>query len=102
MEVQKRWLVLYDDKRILLPNLLDVQPNLDTNAFVHYSLEAVQILKPEQQPPGEEMVVVVWPSRNERYEAQLARKHARVVKKARARRPDNGDDGDSNGELYYN
>ena len=48
------------------------------------------------------MVVVVWPSRNERYEAQLARKHARVVKMARTRRPDNGDDGDSNGELYYN
>ena len=51
MKVQKRGLVLYDDKRILLPNLPDVQPNLDTHAFVHYSLEAVQIPIPEQQPP---------------------------------------------------
>ena len=48
------------------------------------------------------MVVVVRLSRNERYEAQLARKHARVLKKALAIRPDNGDDGDSAGELHGN
>ena len=48
------------------------------------------------------MVVVVRPRRNERYEAQLARKHARVVKNARALRPDNGNDGDSDGELHGN
>ena len=48
------------------------------------------------------MVVVVRPSRNELYEAQLARQHASVVKKARSFRPDNGDDGDLNDELQGN
>ena len=49
------------------------------------------------------MVGVIRPTRNKRYEAQLARKNARVVKKAGAFRPDNGNDGDSdNGELYGN
>ena len=48
------------------------------------------------------MVVVVRPRRNELYEAQLGRKHAIVVKNARALRPDNGNDGDSDGELQGN
>ena len=45
---------------------------------------------------------MVRPSRNERYEGQLALKHSRVVKKACALRPDNGGDGDSDGELHDN
>ena len=102
MDVQKRGLVPYDDKRILLADLPDGLPNPDTHAFGHYSLEPVRLPEPEQPPAGEEMVVVVRPSRNERYEAQLARKHARVVKKARALRPDTGEDGDSDGELHGN
>ena len=97
MDVQNRGLVPYDDKRILLADLPDGQPNPDTHVFGHYSLEAVQMPEPEQPPAGEEMVVVVRPSRNERYEAQLARKNARVVKKARSLRPENGGDGDSDG-----
>ena len=102
MDVQMRGLVPYDDKRILHADLTDTQPNPDTHAFGHYSLEAVRMLEPEQLPAGEEMVVVVRPCRNERYEAQLARKHAKVVKKARVLRPDNGDDGNSDGELHGN
>ena len=102
MDVQKRGLVPYDDKRILLADLPDGQPNPDTHAFGHYSLEAVRMPEPEQPPAGEEMVVVVRPSRNERYEAQLARKHARVVKKARAFRADTGKNGDSDGGLHGN
>ena len=46
--------------------------------------------EPEQRPAGVEMVVVVPPSRNERYEVKLAQKHAKVVKTACALRPDNG------------
>ena len=45
---------------------------------------------------------MVRPSRNERFDTQLARKHARVVKNMRALRPDIGDDGDSDGELHGN
>ena len=102
MDVQKRGLVRYDDKRILLADLPDGQPNPDTHAFGHYSLDAVHLPDPEQPAACVEMVVVVRPSRNERYEARLARKHARVVKKARALRLDNGDDADSDGELHGN
>ena len=102
MDVQKRGLVPYDDKCILLADLPDGLPNPATHAFGHYSLEAVRMPEHEQPPAGGEMVVVVRPSRNERYESQLVRKHARVVKKARGLRPDNGDDGDSNGELHGN
>ena len=102
MDVQKRGLVPYDDKRILLADLPDGQPNTDTHAFGHYSLEAMRMPESEQPPAGEKMVVVVRPSRNERYEAQLARKHAKVLKKAPALRFDNFDDGDSDGELHGN
>ena len=59
MDVQKRGLVPYDDKRIFLANLPYGQPNPDTNAFGYYSLEAVRIPEPEQLPVGEKMVVVV-------------------------------------------
>ena len=102
MDLPKRELVPYDDKRILLADLPDGQTNPDTHAFKHYSLEVVRMSEPEQPPAGEEMVVVVRPSRNERYEAKLARKHARVVKKAHALRPDTGEDGDSDKELHGN
>ena len=102
MDVQKRGLVLYDDKRIFLADLPDGLPNPDTHAFGDFSLETVRMPDPEQPPAYEKMVVVVRPSRNEQYEAQPARKHARVVNKASAFRPDNGGDGDSNGELHGN
>ena len=46
MDVQKRGLVPYDDKRILLANLPDGQPNPDTHAFGHFSLETVQMPEP--------------------------------------------------------
>ena len=72
MDVQKRGLVPYDDKRILLADLPDGQPNSNTHAFGHYSLEAVRMPEPEQPPSGKEIIVVVRPSWNERYEAQLA------------------------------
>ena len=102
MDVQKRVLVPYDDKRILLADLLDGKQYPDTNAFKHYSIKAVRMPEPEQPPAGDEMVVVVLPSGNEQYEAQLARKHARVVKKARALRLDNINNGDSDGKLHGN
>ena len=47
MDVQKRGLVPYNDKRILLADLPDAQPNPDTHAFGHYLLEAVQMPDPE-------------------------------------------------------
>ena len=102
MHVQNRGLVPYDDKRILLVDLPDGQPNPDTHAFGHYSLDAVRMPEPEQPFAGEEMVVVVRPSRNELYAAHLARKHASVVKMAGAIRPDNNDYGDSDCELIGN
>ena len=62
----------------------------------------MRIFELEQPLANEEMVVVVRPNRIERYEATLARNHARVVKKACALRHDNRDDGHSDGELYGN
>ena len=53
MDVQKRGLVPYDDKRILFADLTDGLPNPATHAFGHYSLEAVRMPEPEQPPAGE-------------------------------------------------
>ena len=52
MDVNKRGLVLYDDKRILLADLPDGLPNPDTHAFGHYLLEPVRLPEPEQLPAG--------------------------------------------------
>lgn len=99
MDVQKRCHVPYYDKRILLADLPDGQRNPDTHAFRYYSLDAVHVPNPEQPAAGEEIVVlVVRPSWNERYEARLARKQARVVNKAHAFRADNCED--SEGKLH--
>ena len=102
MDMQKRGLIPYDDKRILLADLPNGLPNPVTNAFEHYSLDPVRLPETEQPPAGEEIIVVVLASRNERYKARLVLKHSRVVKKARTLRPVNGDDGDSDGELHGN
>ena len=88
MDAQKRGLFLYDDKSILLADLPNGLPNSDTQAFGHYLLEAVRMPEPKQPPAGDGVIVVVRPCLNEIYEAQLARNHARVVKKARAFRPE--------------
>ena len=50
IDVQKRTLVPYDDKRILLADLPDGLPNPDIHAFGHYSLEPVRLPKLEQSP----------------------------------------------------
>jgi hypothetical protein len=36
MEVEKRGLIAYDDKRFLLAKLPDGQPNPQTHAYGHY------------------------------------------------------------------
>ena len=69
MDVQKRGLVPYNDRRILLADLPDGLPNPDTHAYGYYSLEPVRLPEPEQPNAGEEIIVVVRPSPNERYEA---------------------------------
>lgn len=98
MNVQKRGLVPYDDKRIHLTDLLDGQPNPDTHAFGYYSLDVMHVLDLEQPAANKEMVVVFHASWNARYETRLARKHATVVNKECADRLDNGDN--LNNELY--
>ena len=100
--VQKRGHVPYDDKRIPLANLPNGKQNVDTHAFIHYSFEKVQMPELKQPPACEEIIVVVWPSLNKQYEAKLAQKHARIVKKTRAHWPDTGEDGDSIAELHCN
>lgn len=96
--MQKRGLVPYNDKRILLADLPDGQPNSETHAFGHYSLDAVHLPDHDQPAAGKEMVVVVSQSQNKQYESRLAMKHARVVNKARALWFENGDDID--GKLH--
>lgn len=85
LEFRKRGIVPYDDKRFLLADLADGQPNPNTHAFGHYSIETAEFPEPEQPPAGADMVVEVReppPSRNQRWEARLARKHKRAVKVA--------------------
>ena len=100
--VEKRGLVPYDDKRYLLANLPDDQPNPNTHAFGHYSIDEVHIEEPEQPEPGNDLVIeerAPRATRTQRWEARLDRKHKRAVKKARALGPDEINDDDPDIEL---
>ena len=51
LAVEKRGLIAYDDKRVLLANLENGEPNPYTHAYGHYSLvNDIQVQEAEEHP----------------------------------------------------
>ena len=82
LAVEKRSLIAYDDKLVLLVDLDNGQPNLNTHAYRHYSLvNKVQVEETEDQAAaGNDLHIV---TREPKHKARLQRKHAIALKKAR-------------------
>ena len=82
LAVEKRGLIAYVDKRVLLANLDNGEPNPNTHAYGHYSLaREVRVEDAEEQPgAGNDLQIE---SRAKKEEARLQRKHALAVKRAR-------------------
>ena len=89
MSVEKRALMAFDDKRVLLANLPNGQPNPYTHAYGHYSLhQEVHVDEDNQHPDaGNELQIEehseYMKKREYKHEARLQRKHRLAVKKAR-------------------
>ena len=84
LAVEKRGLIAYDDKRVLLSNLENGKPNPYTHAYGHYSLaNKIQVHEPEDPPePGNDLQIT---TRERRHMARLQRKHELAVRRARHR-----------------
>ena len=91
--VEKRGLVAYDDKRVLLDDLANGQPNPNTHTYGHYSLvNEVQVGEAtEPAAAGNDLHIV---TREQRHEARLVRAHTLAVKRARCGNPDDSSDVD--------
>ena len=94
----KRGLIAYDDKRVLLANLANGQPNPNTHAYGHFSLrEEVQVDDAEEMPAaGNDLQIE---TREQHNKARLQRRHALAVKRARRTAPQDSSD-DDEAELY--
>ena len=59
LAVEKRGLIAYDNKRVLLANLANGEPNPYTHAYGHYSLaNEVQLHEPDEPPePGNDIQI---------------------------------------------
>ena len=105
LSVEKRGLVPYDDKRVLLADLPDGTPNPRTHAFGHYSLaDEIRVEQPDQPEAGNDLVIEARAprvARNLKFEARLERKHKLAVRRARALHPDemNDDDPDLDSDV---
>ena len=113
LEVQKRGLHPYDDKRYLLDNLADGSPNPNTHAYGHYAIPVAATVLDETEP-GTGLVVSVRPPResvDKCKDKRYKRKNKQVQKKlAGLEMAENesdweydGDgvpDGDAQGELH--
>ena len=88
LAVEKRGLIAYDDKRVLLANLNNGEPNPNTHAYGHFSLaNEVRVQDGEEQPEaGNDLQIV---SRARKEEARLQRKHALAIKRARRTQSEN-------------
>ena len=93
LAVEKRGLIVYDDKRVLLGDLANGQPNSNTNAYGYYSLvNEVQVEEAaDPAAAGNDLHIV---PREQRHEARLVRAHALAVKRARHCNPDDSSDVD--------
>ena len=92
MDVHKRGLIAYDDKRVMLPDV-DGKPSPLTHAYGHFSLADVVQLddQPEDERAiaGADLIVDEQPPRPiltaaQKRETRTKKKHKRVVKIARA------------------
>ena len=93
LELEKRGLIAYDDKRVLLANLENGQPNPYTHAYGHYSLvNDIQVQDAEEHPEaGNDLHIV---TREERNEARLQRKHQLALKRSKQQYRENSSDDD--------
>ena len=79
LAVEKRGLIAYDEKRVLLANLDNGQPNLNTHAYGHYSLvNEVQVEEAEEHAAADNDLQME--TREQRHEARLQRKHSIALK----------------------
>ena len=71
LAVEKRGLIAYDDKRVLLGDLANGQPNPNTHAYNHYSLiNEIQVEEAtEPAAAGNDLNIV---TRAQRHEARFA------------------------------
>ena len=93
LAVEKRGLIAYDEKRVLLGDLANGQPNPNNHAYGHYSLvNKIQVEKAEEPAAaGNDLYIV---THKQRHKARLARAHALAIKLARRRNPDDSSDVD--------
>ena len=72
MEQEKRGLCPYNDKRYLLADMLDGQPNPNTHAYGHRDLVTEENLVADHPKPGAELVI-------RQIEERFKCRHARVI-----------------------
>ena len=93
LAIEKRGLIAYDDKRVLLVDLDNGEPNPSTHAYGHYSLandiRVEQVAEPAES--GNDLHVV---TREQLKEARLVRGHELAVKRARRGNPDDSSEND--------
>ena len=81
-----RCLIAYNNKLVLLANLVNGDPNLNTHAYGHYSLpNHVHAKEADVQAAAGNYLQIV--SREKREEARLQRKRAVAIKRARCTQP---------------
>ena len=94
--VEKRGLIAYDDKRVLLADLPNGQPNPQTHAYGHHLLaDAVRVEHEEGAAVGDDLHIEQRLTRNQRYEQRLVKKHKRVLTQAKKARRDGDESDDS-------
>ena len=94
LAVEKRGLIVYDDKRVLVGDLAIGKPNPNTHAYGHYSL-IIEIQVEETAEPataGNDLHIL---TREQRHEARFARAHAHAIKRARRGNPHDSSDVDN-------
>ena len=93
LAVEKRGLIAYDDKRVLIGDLANGQPNPNTHAYGHYSLvNEVQVEEAAEPATACNDLHIV--TREQRHKARLVRAHALAAKRARCPNPDDSSDVD--------
>ena len=82
LAVKKCGLIAYNDKRVLLADLNNGQPNPNTHACGHYSqVNEVQVEDAEEQAAaGNDLHII---TQKQKHEARLQRKHAIALKRAK-------------------
>ena len=100
LAIEKRGLIAYDDKRVLLANLPNGEPNANTHVYGHFSLQNEVQVENTDEPAAHGNDYQVE-TREQHNEARFQRRHALAVIKARHSTPlDISDDDNDNAEVY--